>query len=248
VVQREMENDKNMTEEKEAQEIDENKAEESVAEEKSVEEEESTESAQQGPADAEEKKTEDASSSEGEAVKAPEKPEEIDYAKKAAELEDKYLRCRAEFDNYRKRMAREFNEVREQARRMTVTDFLTVHDYFAMGMASIDAAPNMEILKQGMAMIWAEFQKVLDGLGVKAVDSVGKPFDAKIHEAVSQEASDTVPEGIVLREYKKAFMLGDKLLRPAVVIVSSGPAKPVDVTEESKGGSSSEAAEESREE
>ncbi|MBP5640646.1 MAG: nucleotide exchange factor GrpE [Treponema sp.] len=175
-------------------------------------------------------------------------PEVPDYAKKAAELEDKYLRCRAEFDNYRKRMAREFNDVREQTRRMTITDFLTVHDYFAMGMASIETAPNIEILKQGMNMIWAEFQKVLDGLGVKEVNSVGKHFDAKIHDAVSQEPSDTVPEGVVIREYKKAFMLGDKLLRPAVVIVSSGPAKPVDVTPENNSEKKAEDQEEKREE
>ena len=242
MVQRENGEWQEMTEEKEKQEIDETKA------EKSPLEEETTETTQQETAEPEEKNTEEASATEGEAAKEQAKPEEVDYVKKAAELEDKYLRCRAEFDNYRKRMAREFSEVRDQTRRMTVTDFLTVHDYFAMGMASIDTAPNMEILKQGMAMIWAEFQKVLDGLGVKAVDSVGKPFDAKIHEAVSQEASDTVPEGIVLREYKKAFMLGDKLLRPAVVIVSSKPAKPVDVTEESKSEAAEDAKEESREE
>lgn len=162
---------------------------------------------------------------------APVEPEVIDFEKKALELEDKNLRLRAEFDNYRKRMAREFGEVRDQARRTTVTDFLTVYDYFAMGMASIDTAPNLEILKQGMTMIWAEFQKVLDGLGVKVVDSLGKPFDANIHEAVSQESSDTVAEGIVLREWKKAFMIGDKLLRPAVVVVSSGPEKAVEVAE-----------------
>ena len=232
-----------MTEEKKAQEINETEVEVTEAEEQKAEE------AQRDAAGAENvENAEDASAKEGVDAAASEKPKEVDYVKKAAELEDKYLRCRAEFDNYRKRMAREFSEVRDQTRRMTVTDFLTVHDYFAMGMASIDTAPNMDILKQGMTMIWAEFQKVLDGLGVKEVESVGKPFDAKIHEAVSQEASDTVPEGIVLREYKKAFMLGDKLLRPAVVIVSSGPAKPVDVTPESKDEAVPEGTEGSREE
>ncbi len=232
-----------MTEEKKTQEINETEVEVTEAEEQKAEE------TQQDAAGAEKlENAEDASAKEGDDAAAPEKPQEVDYVKKAAELEDKYLRCRAEFDNYRKRMAREFSEVRDQTRRMTVTDFLTVHDYFAMGMASIDTAPNLDILKQGMTMIWAEFQKVLDGLGVKEVESVGKPFDAKIHEAMSQEASDTVPEGIVLREYKKAFMLGDKLLRPAVVIVSSDPAKPLDVTPESKAEAASDGTEGSREE
>ncbi|MGN0878410.1 MAG: nucleotide exchange factor GrpE [Oligosphaeraceae bacterium] len=174
------------------------------------------------------------------AAEAEPQPEAIDYDAKIAELEDKYLRCRAEFDNYRKRMAREFGETRDAARRNTVSDFLTVYDYFAMGMATIDTAPNLDILKQGMTMIWNEFQKVLEGLGVKAVDSVGKPFDVKLHEAASREASDTVPEGTILREWKKAFMLGDKLLRPAVVVVSAGPAAPAQPTAEDADGASAE--------
>ena len=196
------------------------KQEEQTTEQQTAQQEPATDETQQQPL-AEEPQAEGT-----ETVQAEPQPEAIDYDAKIAELEDKYLRCRAEFDNYRKRMAREFGETRDAARRNTVSDFLTVYDYFAMGMASIDTAPNLDILKQGMTMIWNEFQKVLEGLGVKAVDSVGKPFDVKLHEAASREASDTVPEGTILREWKKAFMLGDKLLRPAVVVVSSGPAAP----------------------
>ena len=120
-----------------------------------------------------------------------------------------------------------FMEARDQARRATISDFLTVYDYFSMGMAAIETAADVAVLKQGMEMIWAEFQRVLEGLNVKEVESVGKPFDANIHEAMSQEASDTVPEGVVIRQWKAGFKIGDKLLRPAMVVVSTGkPSEP----------------------
>ena len=161
---------------------------------------------------------------------------EPDYKAQLAELQDKYLRKLAEFDNYRKRMAREFMEARDQARRATVGDFLTVYDYFSMGMSAIETAADIAVLKQGMEMIWAEFQRVLDGLNVKEIESVGKPFDANIHEAMSQEASDTVPEGVVIRQWKAGFKIGDKLLRPAMVVVSTGKPKEAEPKPEAEEG------------
>ena len=161
---------------------------------------------------------------------------EPDYKAQLAELQDKYLRKLAEFDNYRKRMAREFMEARDQARRATIGDFLTVYDYFSMGMSAIETAADIAVLKQGMEMIWAEFQRVLDGLNVKEIESVGKPFDANIHEAMSQEASDTVPEGVVIRQWKAGFKIGDKLLRPAMVVVSTGKPKEAEPKPEAEEG------------
>ncbi|MBR5026299.1 MAG: nucleotide exchange factor GrpE, partial [Victivallales bacterium] len=109
-------------------------------------------------------------------------------------------------------------------------------DYFSMGMSAIETAADIAVLKQGMEMIWAEFQRVLDGLNVKEIESVGKPFDANIHEAMSQEASDTVPEGIVIRQWKAGFKIGDKLLRPAMVVVSTGKPKEAEPKPEAEEG------------
>ncbi len=162
--------------------------------------------------------------------------EPVDIEKKIAELEDRYLRKLAEFDNYRKRMARDLIEARNQVRCSTIEDFLTVYDTFSMGLAAIKTATDMATIQEGMEMVWAEFQRVLEGFDVKEIESVGKPFDANFHEAVSQEASDTVEEGSVIRQWKAGFTIGDKLLRPAVVVVSSGPA----VEEESKAEEPSE--------
>ena len=206
---------------------------ETAAEEKPAEAQAQTaeeQSAEASPSkeDGEEKKETDPKTEEKAAEAEP------DYKAQLAELQDKYLRKLAEFDNYRKRMAREFTEARDQARRATIGDFLTVYDYFSMGMAAIETAADIAVLKQGMEMIWAEFQRVLDGLNVKEVESVGKPFDANIHEAMSQEASDTVPEGVVIRQWKAGFKLGDKLLRPAMVVVSTGKPQEAEPQPESE--------------
>jgi len=167
---------------------------------------------------------------------------EPDYKAQLAELQDKYLRKLAEFDNYRKRMAREFMEARDQARRATIGDFLTVYDYFSMGMSAIETAADIAVLKQGMEMIWAEFQRVLEGLNVKEIESVGKPFDANVHEAMSQEPSETVPEGVVIRQWKAGFKIGDKLLRPATVVVSTGKPESKQEADDSANASPEEGA------
>ena len=164
---------------------------------------------------------------EGDAAKAvvveePPKPtaEEI-----IAELNDKYLRLRADFDNYRKRMAREADETRERSKIIVVTDFLPVYDFFMMAMDHSEKTEDMAALKQGMQMILSEFKKAFEGLGVKEINAVGKEFDPKIHEAVKTENSDEVPEGTVIAQWKAGYSIGDRLIRPATVVVSSGPAK-----------------------
>ena len=74
-------------------------------------------------------------------------------------------------------------------------------------------------------MIQQEFDKAFADLGVEKIDALNKEFDPKLHDAVAQEASDTVPAGIVLRQWNMGYRIGDRLLKPATVIVSSGPAE-----------------------
>jgi len=151
--------------------------------------------------------------------------EQPDYQAQIAELTDKLLRSRAEFDNYRKRIAREFGDVREQAKQRTIGEFLNVYDFFMLAISHIETSSDIESIKQGMQMILTEFERTFESLGVKEVTAVGQPFDARFHEAVAQEASDSVPEGSVIRQWKSGFTVGENLLRPATVVVSSG--KPV---------------------
>jgi molecular chaperone GrpE len=171
----------------------------------------------------------------GEKEEEPPKPEEpkeptleeklAESEAKVAELNDRLLRCRAEFDNYRKRMAREYAENRESAKINTISEFLNVYDYFMMAMDHAAHSNDLEPLKQGMDMILNEFKRTLGNLGVAEIPAVNCPFDAKLHEAVAQEASETVEEGVIIRQWKPGFKVGDHLLRPATVVVSSGKPK-----------------------
>ncbi len=139
------------------------------------------------------------------------------------DFKDRYLRSRAELDNYRKRVAREFQAVRQASTTAVIEEFLRVFDHFEMAMAHADKTSDVDVLKQGMDMILSEFRKAFETLGVERIEAQGKEFDPRVHEAVAQEPSTDVPSGHVLKQWKCGFRLGDRLLRPASVVVSSGP-------------------------
>jgi molecular chaperone GrpE len=92
-------------------------------------------------------------------------------------------------------------------------------------MAVIHAGQNADVdsLKQGMTMIFNEFEKALENAGVTRFSALGQLFDPNLHEAVSQEPSAEVPADSVSREWKCGYRIGDRLLRPATVVVSAGP-------------------------
>jgi molecular chaperone GrpE len=138
------------------------------------------------------------------------------------EWKDKSLRARADLDNYRRRVQREMGELRAQERAATLAALLSVLDHFQMARDHFAASPDLPAMKQGLDMIGDEFRNALASLGVQPFDATGQPFDPSQHEAVSQEASESVPAGHVLRQWKTGYRLGDQLLRPAVVVVSSG--------------------------
>jgi len=160
------------------------------------------------------------------AAQAPATDTEADLRKQAAEFKDRYVRALADFDNYRKRIQRDFVDIRQQERRNTLQPLLTVLDHFQMAREHFEKSPDPEGMKQGFAMIADEFAKALAELGVEVLNAAGQSFDPRFHEAVSQEASAEVPAGHVLRQWKAGYKLGDVLLRPAVVVVSSGAPAP----------------------
>ena len=162
----------------------------------------------------------------GDAKTAAKAQPQPDLAAELAEAKEKLLRLHADFDNYRKRIAREYNDVREKAKVNVISDFLPVYDYFQLAVSHADQNADFNALKQGMQMILTEFKRAFDNLGAEEINATGKPFDAKWHEAVSQEPDETSPEGHIIRQWKSGFRLGDTLLRPATVVVSSGPPPP----------------------
>lgn len=153
-----------------------------------------------------------------------ESPEETE-AQKITELEDKILRVQAEFQNFRKRSFREISNARKLGVESTVSPFLQVFDHFSMAVKAANESNNMDAIRQGLNMILDEYRKALDELGIVSFDAVGAQFDPNEHEAMAKEPSDEVPEGVVIKQWNCGYKMGDKLLRPANVVVSSGPAE-----------------------
>jgi len=142
-----------------------------------------------------------------------------------AESKDDLLRQRADFQNYRMRTSKEIANARMFGQTDTIIPFLQVFDHFNMAMMAAENSDNMDAIKQGLEMILKEYKKGLDELGVVSYDAVGEKFDPKLHDAMTNEPSDEVEEGYVIKQWNVGYKLGERLLRPATVVVSSGPAK-----------------------
>ncbi len=154
-------------------------------------------------------------------------PELDDLGKALAERDearDQLLRFRAEFDNYRKRMIREGEQIRKTAARNLIEDLLPVLDNLerALGHA---ADPVNDPVLQGVDMVVKSLHEKLAGHGLERITALGQPFDPNIHEALAHQASEEHPPDTVVAEYDRGYRLGDTVLRPAKVAVSSGPAE-----------------------
>jgi molecular chaperone GrpE len=164
---------------------------------------------------------------EAEKVPASETPEEkiAKLEKALLEMEDKRLRLLAEMENQRKRAVKDMEAVRYNTMTDTLHPFFQVFDHFSMAVAATEATTNMQTLLEGMKMIRGEFDRAFSDLGIERIDATGQDFDPNTQEAMSQEASDTVPAGKVIRQWSFGYKMGDRLLKPANVVVSSGPAE-----------------------
>lgn len=164
-------------------------------------------------------------------AKPAEPPAPPSLEEQLAEMKGNYLRALADQENYRKRMAREMNDVKESTRIRTLGDVLGVYDLLQMAVEAAKSAQDVAALRQGIEMTFGELKRTFSNLGVSVLDAQGQVFDPAIHQAVGTQPSDEVPEGTVMIQWKPGFKVGDKLLRPAMVVVSSGAAKPVEEKE-----------------
>lgn len=146
--------------------------------------------------------------------------------KEAAENHDRLLRMAAEFDNYKKRATREMNDFRKFANENFAKALLPVVDSMdlAIESSSNDKHANNSMV-EGVNMTLKEILKIFEQFGVKRFESIGNTFDPNIHQAVMQEETDKFPENTVSKELQKGFMIHDRLLRPAMVVVSKKPEK-----------------------
>ena len=138
---------------------------------------------------------------------------------------DLAMRATADLENYRKRMVKEKSDAVKFANADLLRGLLPVLDNFSWGLDAARAESESSPIFQGMSMVHKQIEDFLAAEGVETlVTEGGVAFDANVHDAISQEASDTEPEGTILSQTRKGYRLKDRLLRPAAVIVSSGPA------------------------
>lgn len=133
-----------------------------------------------------------------------------------ADLKDKLLRNMAEFDNYRKRTAKERMELAPEITARNLTEFLPVMDNLERALAAECKDPDY---KKGIEMIHESFTIALNNLGVETIESDGKAFDPTYHQAVQQVEDDSKEEGTIAATFQKGYKIGDKVLRFAMVAV-----------------------------
>ena len=137
-----------------------------------------------------------------------------------AQLNDRYLRLSAEFDNYRKRTIREKADLIQAAGADVLKDFLAVVDDFERGLKAMESTDDMVSIQKGMNLVYSKMKDFLQRNGVKEIAAVGEPFDTDRHEALTKiPAPDAAQRGRVVDVVTKGYMLHDKVLRFAKVVV-----------------------------
>jgi molecular chaperone GrpE len=138
---------------------------------------------------------------------------------------DLALRSRADFENYKKRCAREKEEAIKYANSSLLERLITIVDNFELGLSAAREQSDKSPIYSGMSMVLKQLSDFLAENGLQPIDAEGQKFDPNLHEAIAHEPSGAVPEGIVVRQTRRGYRFKDRLLRPSAVVVSSGPAK-----------------------
>lgn len=146
-------------------------------------------------------------------------PAATDWEAKYNEANDKYLRLYSEFDNYRRRSARERIDLVATAGADTLKDILPVIDDFERGLKNMETAADVLALREGVELIYNKLKNTLQGKGLEEMKAVGQPFDADIHEAITQVQAGDDMIGKVVEELEKGYYLHGKVVRFAKVII-----------------------------
>lgn len=138
-----------------------------------------------------------------------------------AEQQEKLLRVQADYDNFRRRSRLEKEDMAKYASKQVVEQLLPVYDNFDRALQTSKDSQDFEALYTGLDMIYRQFAGVLEQEGLKPMEVIGKPFNPEFHQAVMQVETDEYEEGIIVEELQRGYMLKDKVIRPAMVKVSS---------------------------
>jgi molecular chaperone GrpE len=139
---------------------------------------------------------------------------------KLAELQDRYLRLSAEYDNFRKRTLKEKIDLQKSANAQLLEAILPVADDFDRAMQSVDEAKDIEAVKEGMKLISDKFSSFLKQQGVKEIEAINKEFDTDLHEAITKiPAASKKQKGRVVDVIQKGYFLNDRVLRFSKVVI-----------------------------
>ena len=138
---------------------------------------------------------------------------------------DLALRSQADFENYKKRCAREKEEASKYANASLLERLVAIVDNFKLGLEAARGESEQSPIYSGMTLVLKQLNDFLAENGLQAIEAEGKKFDPNLHEAIAHEPSEQFPEGNVIRQTRRGYRFKDRLLRPSSVVVSSGPAK-----------------------
>lgn len=140
---------------------------------------------------------------------------------------DKYLRLYAEFDNFKRRAARDREDLQKFAVEGLVCDLLSVADHLEMAIKHSKQGEGdaLDSLVKGVELTLKELERVLEKHGVSAITAVGEPFDPEVHHAMTRMATTAVAENCVAEEFRRGYRLRDKVIRPSMVAVAMAPQK-----------------------
>ncbi len=144
---------------------------------------------------------------------------------------ERVLRATADMENLRKRTRRELDDARVEARGSVLREMLPVIDNLERAVQHAEQQghaedPEANALIEGVRLVLRQFEQALEKCNVFAVDAAGKPFDPNVHEAIGQQESAEHAPGVVVQQLQRGYKIGERLLRPALVIVAKAPAAP----------------------
>jgi molecular chaperone GrpE len=145
-----------------------------------------------------------------------------------AEIKDRMLRIAAEFDNFKKRTRKDMAEHEVKVRETVLREFLEIADNLERAIASwkLGGGEDVKSVQDGVELVLRLFKSKLERYSVTAIEAKGQPFDPRVHDAISQAPSAEATPGTVLHELQKGYRVGERLLRPAIVVVASAPPAP----------------------
>ncbi len=147
-----------------------------------------------------------------------------DAQAEAQRMKEQWVRCAADFDNYRKRTRRELDDARKTGREEILKDMLPVFDNLERAMTSAERATDVKPVADGLKMVLRQFLDTIGRLGMTKVPTIGSRFDPSVHEAIQQIETDEHPAGTVVAEVQPGYTQGDRLIRAAMVVVAKPKA------------------------